>query len=232
MGERRRCPECGASVKIGNLHTHFLKLHPRAKLDPSIAADARREARRHLPTGRGATSAEKKVYIASAIATLIVIAVAIGIQQFSQPSAPPLGQPAPDFQLTTTSGDPVQLSTFRGRVVLLDFFSTSCPACQQFTPGTLAPLYAQHGFQVALLSIDVNREGNNLADGNARISTYMATYGASWTFALDTSRTVTQAYGIRATPTHFIIDRNGNIVDRQEGVETLDQLVTRLSAYW
>jgi len=232
MSERRKCPECGVSVKVENLEAHFKKLHPRSKLDPAVAAEAQREARRHRPIRRGATSAEKKVYVASAIVILVVIAVAVGIQQSSQPPSPPVGQPAPDFQLTTTSGDIVQLSSFRGRVVLLDFFSTSCYVCQQFTPDTLAPLYAQHGIHFVLLSIDVNREGNNLADGNTRISTYMATYGASWTFALDTSRTVTRAYGIQATPTHFIIDKNGNIVDSGQGIETVDELVARLSDYW
>lgn len=229
MAGRRSCPECGVSVNVENLPAHFEKLHPHTALDPALLQDARKEARTHRPRS-GPSSAEKRVYAIGAVVILVVLVAAIGLQQLSRPG--PVGGVAPDFSLTTTAGSTVQLAALRGSVVLLDFFSTSCPACQQFTSGTLVSLYSQYGSQFVLISIDVNRENDNAADGDARIAAFMTTYGATWTYALDVDRRVANSYGISVTPTHFIVDASGNIVDRHEGSESLDVLVSRLSQYW
>ena len=225
MAERRKCPECGATVNVENLPAHFAKLHPRSKLDPSVLQEARTHRTRRAPS-----ASEKRVYVISAVVILVVLAAAIGIQQLSRQTPP--GGVASDFALTTTSGSTLRLSALRGSVVLLDFFSTSCQACQQFTSSTLVSLYAQYGSQFILASIDVNREQDNAADGNARIATFMSAYGATLTYALDVDQSVARAYGISVTPTHFIIDKDGNVVDRHEGSEPLDGLVARLSRYW
>lgn len=229
MVERRKCLECGVTVNVENLPAHFAKLHPRSKLDPSLLQEAQKEARARR-TRRAPSPSEKRVYVISAVVILVVLAAAIGIQQLSRPPSPT--GVAPDFALTTTSGSTLRLSALRGNVVLIDFFSTSCGACREFTPDTLVPLYAQHGSHFVLVSIDVNAERDALEAGNFRITSFMSTYGATWTYALDVDQGVTRAYGVSGTPTHFIIDKDGNIADQHTGKEPLDQLVARLSRYF
>jgi len=67
-----------------------------------------------------------------------------------------LPRPAPDFTLTFPNAKPIQLSQYRGKVIVLAFILTTCPHCQK-TVGFLSTLqneYGPRGLQVLACAID------------------------------------------------------------------------------
>jgi len=75
----------------------------------------------------------------------------------------PVPRPSPDFVIQTTSGKPIQLSQYRGKVVALAFILTTCPHCQK-TCGILSKMqdeYGPRGLQV-LASATENAAVTNL----------------------------------------------------------------------
>src|SRR2546423_562557 len=65
-------------------------------------------------------------------------------------------RPAPPLSMKTASGDSIALESFRGKVVLLEFFLTECPHCQRAAT-VLSPLYKQwrsRGLEIVAVAIN------------------------------------------------------------------------------
>ena len=164
--------------------------------------------------GKGASSWE-------IIAGLVIVALAIwGVYSFTQPSPQTTtttgrtttGSSAPDFTLPIVgsnglTGQKVSLSSFRGKVVLLEFMEPWCSHCQSMAP-VLDSLYQQYGPQnVIFLSVAGPWNGASASDAAG----FIRDYHSSWTFVYDSSGTTFDAFGVTATPTFFIIDKAGKI---------------------
>jgi peroxiredoxin len=113
-----------------------------------------------------------------------------------------LNQPAPDFELPDLQGNSHKLSDYRGRVVIVNFWSAECPHSERTDRSTMACL-VQWGADVEMLSIAANRnESPQLVEevANARrIPTVL----------LDADHTVADLYGALTTPQAFVVDRDG-----------------------
>jgi peroxiredoxin len=133
-----------------------------------------------------------------------------------------VGQLAPDFSLKTPLGDTVNLATYRGRTVLLEFFATWCPHCQAEAQH-LRRLYATlRPDTFAFLSVN--------ADGEDPASLYAfhGFFGIDWPVLLDPATpagsflkagaagAVTRAYGVALYPTFYIIDPKGRVAWRND----------------
>ncbi|HEU68203.1 MAG TPA: TlpA family protein disulfide reductase [Candidatus Acetothermia bacterium] len=129
---------------------------------------------------------------------------------------PYVGQRAPDFTLPDLGGTPVQLSSFRGCPVLLDFWATWCKPCLITVPEieTLRQKHARRGLKVVAVNLDYRRE-----DG----ARYLAANGYTGFIALwapfTEARAVAYLFGIQAIPHTVLIDRQGII--RFSGPPTL-----------
>ncbi|MEK6851064.1 MAG: TlpA disulfide reductase family protein, partial [Candidatus Thermoplasmatota archaeon] len=130
---------------------------------------------------------------------------------------PGIGQTAPDFRHTSTDGATVQLTEMLSfdQPVLLEFMDVDCEYCQQEAGNVLRYLYQNYSNRVRFLSLDANFVGS--PDTPDRIAAFKTTYGTPWPYALDDSGGTTRTYGVNSTPTTFIIDRNGVIVDKVVG---------------
>lgn len=121
---------------------------------------------------------------------------------------PQVGQRAPDFTLPDLSGSLVQLSSFRGCPVLLDFWATWCTPCLSSVPWieTLYQKHAEQGLKVVMVNLDYHREAG---------ARYLAAQGYSAFIALwapfSETRAVAYRYGIVAIPHTVFIDRDGII---------------------
>ena len=114
---------------------------------------------------------------------------------------PMVGAVAPDFQLKTIDGKQISLRDQPRYVYVLDFWTISCPPCHSLAP-ELQSIHKKYGFH------GVRVMGVNLADSSAAIKKYMDKNG--YTYIQTTDRgAVANAYGIFATPTVVVIDRNG-----------------------
>ena len=126
------------------------------------------------------------------------------------------GPTAPDFSLKDLSGKTVSLSSYRGRVVLLDFWATWCPPCRMSIPELvgLQEKYRDKGLAILGISVDdpertTNDELNKFKE-MAKINYPV----------LRCDKKVLEDYfgGQRmAVPTMVIIDEKGKIVERIPG---------------
>jgi thiol-disulfide isomerase/thioredoxin len=138
---------------------------------------------------------------------------------------------APDFTLSLVSGggptgQTVSLSSFRGKVVLLEFMEPWCPHCQKMAP-VLEKLYNEYGKgNIVFLTIAGPWQGATVQD----TAQFIKDYGSTWSYVYDSSGSVMSAYGVNATPAFMIIGRDGSIVARYEGEQSYDILVAGLAA--
>jgi len=166
---------------------------------------------------------------------LVILVVAIwAVYSFSQPPSPSTTV-APDFTLPVVTrdgltGQRISLSSFRGKVVFLEFMEPWCHVCQDMAP-MLDRLYAQYGAQnVVFLSV-AGPWNSATADDAAK---FIRDYGTAWTYVYDSSGTTFTTYGVSGTPTFFLIAKNGSIATRYEGsnatFEILAADLTRLNS--
>jgi thiol-disulfide isomerase/thioredoxin len=112
-------------------------------------------------------------------------------------------RPAPDFTLISITGDTVNLSTLRGKVVLLDFWGIGCGPCYQLMP-VIERFYQAHKDELCIYGIE---SWNNPPE---KITETLAQFG--WTYpCLVGSAEVSKLYGVTGVPSMFIIDKKGNI---------------------
>jgi len=122
-----------------------------------------------------------------------------------------LGDIAPDLVGKDLQGAPVYLSSFRGRVVVLNFWATWCGPCRAEMP-ILNALRARFGEQ-DLVVIGVSMD----ADGWSAVSPFAAQEGITYPLAVGDDE-VSAAYGgISELPTTFVINREGAIVVKRVG---------------
>jgi cytochrome c biogenesis protein CcmG/thiol:disulfide interchange protein DsbE len=120
-------------------------------------------------------------------------------------------EPAPQFNLQDTSGKPVKLSDYKGKVVILDFWATWCPPCRAEIPN-FVDLQKQYGKQ-GLAVIGVSLDQGDVAD----VVGFAKAQGINYPILMG-NQDVAAAYGgIEAIPATFVIDQSGNVVGRHVG---------------
>lgn len=122
-----------------------------------------------------------------------------------------VGRSAPDFSLEDLSGETVRLSDFRGKVVLLNFWYSSCMPCRKETPA-LADLYREHrerDFMVLGLNLDSIFMPRTAYEDLAK---FLAAIEVPYPI-LYAGREVYEAYGeVPVQPISLLVDRDGIIV--------------------
>ena len=129
----------------------------------------------------------------------------IGLNALAQQIEP---EPAPNFTLPTHGGEKgvanMQLEELLGEVVLLNFWASWCGPCRQEMPllDELAKKYAQLGVTVL---------GVNVESDTAKALEFLEKTPVSFPILLDKENVVSKLYDVKAMPTTFLIDRDGNI---------------------
>jgi len=123
---------------------------------------------------------------------------------------------APDFSVVDVDGKTVRLSGLRGKVVVLNLWTTWCPPCREEMP-SMERLHRQLGGpSFALLAVSQD-------DGNAEgVRAFVRETGVTFPVLLDPERQVGSRYGVWGYPETFIIDREGRIVEHVIGPRTWD----------
>lgn len=157
----------------------------------------------------GRTSERAGLVLAVWAAVLLSCPVAGWAQASSRPARTPnsvIGGPAPTFQLATLDGRSVDLATFRGKPLVINFFATWCDPCREEMPliKELAASGARGGYAVLGLAVE---------DGRAAVLQYLQEAAITFPVALDSSSAVKRAYRIFGPPATFFIDAQGTIRD-------------------
>jgi len=113
-----------------------------------------------------------------------------------------LNQPVPDFELPDLQGTPHQLSDYRGKIVIINFWSAECPHSERTDRSTMA-CWVQWGKDVVMLAIAANQNESIQMLGEAAKKRRLPTV------LIDAEHVVADVYEAQTTPHIFVLDREG-----------------------
>ncbi|HYA21316.1 MAG TPA: TlpA disulfide reductase family protein [Burkholderiales bacterium] len=133
--------------------------------------------------------------------------------------------PAPQVTFTSLNGEKIPIDTLHGKVVLVNFWATSCTGCIREMP-RLTDTYRKYRAQgLETIAVAMSYDPPNY------VLNYTEKNSLPFVVALDVQGTIAQAFGdVSVTPTTFVIDKRGNIIKRIVGepdFAQLDQLIEK-----
>ena len=133
-----------------------------------------------------------------------------------------VGNLAPDFTLTSTTGEAVSLSDYRGKRVMVNFWGTWCPPCRAEMPD-MEKFYQEN--DVEILAVNLTPTESNVSD----VTDFIDEFGLSFQVLLDEELNVSSQYGIQPVPTSFMIDSKGIVQYVALGAINYEQMVQALN---
>jgi cytochrome c biogenesis protein CcmG/thiol:disulfide interchange protein DsbE len=138
------------------------------------------------------------------------------------PATPTVGATAPDFALPALDGGRVALRDQRGNVVIVNFWATWCPPCENETP-RLVEWYQTHE-DLQILGVDTLYQ-----DSRAAVEAFAARYAIPYPILLDESGDVAKQWEARFLPRSYVIDRDGVIRFVKLGELTDEDFATQIA---
>jgi thiol-disulfide isomerase/thioredoxin len=134
------------------------------------------------------------------------------------------GQEAPNFIQNDPSGQPVELKSFRGKYVLVDFWASWCGPCRKENPNVVEAYNHYKNKNFTILSVSLDRDKQKWLQAIAQDE-------LSWTHVSDLgfwNNAVAKLYRIQSIPQNFLLDPDGKIIGKNLRGETLDNFLSQV----
>lgn len=161
------------------------------------------------PTNQSQQAAPRKVNAWVATAAFLVLFGFLAVIYWGLNSSRrgPLGvgEPAPDFTLTSFDGQNFNTADLRGKVIVVNFWASWCATCK-VEAVDLETAWQQYkpGGEVIFLGVDY-------VDTEPEAREYLAAYGITYPNGQDAQTSISRKYRMRAVPETYIIDRQGTL---------------------
>jgi cytochrome c biogenesis protein CcmG/thiol:disulfide interchange protein DsbE len=172
---------------------------------------------RKLPCPRNGCPEQRWILqVAPILNCLLLSLMGVVLLQACQNGADP--SKAPDFTLLNLRNKSVNLSEYKGQVVLINFFATTCPPCRAEIPDfiLLQNKYGPKGFAVIGISVDQNWK--------RILPEFVQALSINYPILLATSRVIRDYGNIYALPASFLIDKEHRILKKYTGLVSKDEL--------
>jgi len=126
---------------------------------------------------------------------------------------------APQLAFSSLAGEASSMEQLRGKVVLVNFWATSCSGCIKEMPQLVDThqKYASQGYQTVAVAMSY--------DPPEFVREYASAHKLPFFVTLDNQGSMAKAFGeIRLTPTSILIDKNGKVVKRYLGEPDFNEL--------
>lgn len=127
-----------------------------------------------------------------------------------------LDSPAPDFLLTSLTGEQLALEDFRGQVVLLNFWATWCGPCRLEMPA-FQDRFKEYGGDLQIVAV-------NFDEAQHVVQNFVDELGLTFEILLDPGGEIQRLYQVRGYPTSYFVDTEGVVRVIHIGIMTESQL--------
>ncbi|GAA4021796.1 TlpA disulfide reductase family protein [Actimicrobium antarcticum] len=139
----------------------------------------------------------------------VVVVAAIAVGGFLSLSST---KSAPDVTFVDLQGTRIALSSLRGKVVMVNFWATSCTTCVKEMPQMIDTYERYNARGLDFVAVAMSYDPPNY------VLNFTETRKLPFTVALDPQDTLAKAFGdVKLTPTTFLIDKKGKIIKRYVG---------------
>ena len=122
---------------------------------------------------------------------------------------------APDFALQDTAGKLHRLSDYRGKPVIINFWTTWCPPCREELPSMNRAWHQLEQEGIAMLAI-------NMGEDEDKIFIFSADYPTDFPILMDQAGEVIEQWPVKGLPTTYVIAPDGTIAYRAIGSREWD----------
>ncbi len=145
------------------------------------------------------------------LAAAVAVFVAVGVGAYLALGRAGV-EPAPAVDYTLLDGTRANTAQWRGKVVLVNFWATSCTTCVKEMPSLVATheKYRAQGFETLAVAMSY--------DPPAYVANFASSRKLPFGVAIDNTGVIARSFSeVRLTPTTFVIDKRGYIVKRYVG---------------
>jgi peroxiredoxin len=152
------------------------------------------------------SSAARRTWLKALGAVAVIALAAVGYFSLA------VTKPAPNVTFAGINGEQVSLQSLRGKVVMVNFWATSCTTCIKEMPSMVQTYNKYKGKGLDFVAVAMSYDPPNY------VLNYAETRKLPFRVALDTQGEVAKSFeDVQLTPTTFVIDKNGNIIKRYVG---------------
>ncbi|MDP5009089.1 MAG: TlpA family protein disulfide reductase [Glaciimonas sp.] len=161
-----------------------------------------------------ATPNSRKPLWIKLLAAIVIIVIAFFVATSLSKS-----NPAPDVSFTNLKGEQISLKSLRGKVVMVNFWATSCTTCVAEMPEMVDTYNKYKNQGLDFVAVAMSYDPPNY------VLNFVDTRKLPFHVALDTNEKIAKSFGdVKLTPTTFVIDKQGNIIKRYVGAPVFSEL--------
>jgi len=149
-----------------------------------------------------------RIYKSLSIVLVLILTSFLNIQGVSaaQTLTEVKGKPAAaNFKLEDQEGKFVQLTDYKGKVVIINFWATWCPPCRKEMPSMQRAWEKLQKEDIAMLGINVGEDSD-------AIFAFTAEYPVDFPLLMDKTSSVSREWRVRGLPSTYVIDPQGRII--------------------